>query len=374
MSNLNLEHTIVHLGSHGGNIGDNVSHEYVQGALSREGGFRFLNLEIREFYVNDRRKTFIRDFIPLVREMQGGLIGGGAYLAPLFAETASGTTLDFCDSDLVGLESPLVVNAVGMNTMRNVDPRAVEKLRTFLQGLSDSDRPVHIFLRSDGSEDSFKEMIGDPNDFRVGFVPDPGFGIHRHGELPSGLGLSVGDYVVINLAGDALSNRFASEAEVTALVKTMRDFIRIVDSRVVFIAHIAQDFGLIGQVLAGIDDWRSRSKVVVAPLVQSYGAADLALSVYRNSRGVIANRYHSVVLNIGEPVPFLAIVNSPNVAYTIRDFTADALRFPSTSGAEVVERMSDAQVQKIGVRTSHVEGIRRSLDSHMETITSIFKG
>ena len=280
---------ILHVASFIGNIGDNASHIGTYRILNKFFDYKVDRLEIRKAYENytlsDKWK-FDRGFVDLANEYDLVLLGGGAFFDYFLDNSATGTTVDITEDTLELLTPEIVVMSMGCL------PRGGEhnygKVSKFLDSLKDR---AHIFFRNDGSH-----YPGIPQVLDSGFFYD-NLGRYRPVE---------GDYIAISVAEYEAGDMESYTDELARLVESIPE-------KVVFVPHVMSDIGLINRVINKIHFFTVASRVTVAPYQQGWEGCRQLFSVYKNSKQVIATRYHANVCSIAMGKPCVGIGVSPKV-------------------------------------------------------------
>lgn len=303
---------ILHIASHTGNIGDNISHIAYRSLLGKYIDVEYTDVEIRQYYRNAKERFFDNSFIELANSHDSVLIGGGALLLPEIPESSTGTTIDVWTAQIRNqLRVPIVFNAVGCHSMRPPNGQAQHKLAEFLTDAADDSR-FRIHLRSDGSEQRIKQLVGESAASKFTRVPDPGIAAHDVIGEPAPAGLP-SEYLAVNLAGDSNGIRYGSDANYERFASAIRRLVADSPLPIVLIPHIAQDFALIGDTLRGVSDLKTRRKIWVAGFGNGSNPAATTVAIYRCATGILATRFHGVVPNLPLDKPLKAIITAPNL-------------------------------------------------------------
>lgn len=296
---------ILHIASFEGNIGDNASHLGFLNILNQViEDTEITRLEIRKAYRNynssDKLK-FDETFANLANQFDCIIFGGGGFLDYWVEGSSNGTTIDIQNEIFDLITKPILITSIGSNPHRKVPKENYEKFESFLKYVKQREN-ITIALRNDGSIDSIEKDFG--KEFLTIFeqVLDHGFFY----EPPNGSeGLKIdSDYAVINITNDQLE-MFNEGRTVTSkdwyhaeLKKIVTFLVDIMKLKVVFVPHIYSDVHAISDFIKVLPDNYLRSKIIVAPCYQGDNATDFIFNIYRDSKLVIASRYHSNVCSM----------------------------------------------------------------------------
>jgi polysaccharide pyruvyl transferase WcaK-like protein len=324
----------------------------------------FWKEEIRHYYFNDRTKAFDDQFVETANKFDCILFGGGNFFEPRFPESKSGTTIDLDGQALRRLRAPVIFNAMGFDVAKGVDDKALRRFKDFMRDAAEFDH-VKVTLRNDGSYEDFTAAVGDPEEFAIKEVPDPGISftpLRSVGEELFGEG-----YVAINIAGDMEGIRYGSRDAKKYFLASLAEFVRTSERHIVFVPHVAQDVGIVGELLASMSDWRARSVVSVAPLVQGYSGANAVFSIYRRASAIISNRYHSLICNMHAAVPLCVIDNYPKMNKTLRKAGLDSLILRMEASEDIPEALETgmSSVEERRMRAKYEEAL---LKEHIDDI------
>lgn len=328
---------VLHIGSHHGNIGDNASHAVVQAAIAERVVASFDNLEIRRFYANAGELRFDLDFALRANRYDLVLFGGGNFLEPVHTYSSTATTLDIAPEVLDALKVPFVLNAVSFDPAKREDPELLDRFRVFAHELAGRER-VKVLLRDDGSREDFRRLVGEPEDFGFGVVPDPGLFY----EPPQDFPFTDRNFVAANLAGDLEDVRYTGPGERDALFAALRETLAELpdDQALVLVPHVAVDVSIMGDFLRGCVDYASRRRVLVAPLLQGYDDFWKTWAIYRRASGIIANRFHSLVCNVAAEVPLVVLDNYPKITKTLEVWGLTDLAYRGGGSTELLDRLA----------------------------------
>lgn len=367
-----LRHTtthVTHLGSHTGNVGDNASHRVMRRLLDPDGHFLWIDEEVRNYYFNARERAFDASFAGRVNRADALLVGGGAFLAPEFPASASGTTLDISLVVIDQIARPVSISAVGYLTFRETSEVARQRLRRWVESVVE--RGVEIQLRDDGSCEAFSRDIGPLDELGIGRVPDPGLGIRDEDRDTPPHGLP-SEYIAVNLAGDSLERRHATSAALDDFLGTVLQMISSAPCPVVLVPHVLADMDIIGRLVSAAgSDWHVRKKLWVAPLLHGEDGSRRTFGVYAGARAVLANRFHAVACNLSLAVPVRAFVNAANVDGMLRQLGLEEVGLPArAAGPEILSLLLEEPSSLADARASAVAKATKELALHAHRLRS----
>ncbi|MCW0217524.1 MAG: polysaccharide pyruvyl transferase family protein, partial [Prosthecobacter sp.] len=241
-----------------------------------------------------------------------------------------------------------------------------------------SQENVSIALRNDGSHASIKKNFGAQYAEAMHLILDNAFFYTP----PARERLIEQDYIAINLAPDQLgmlSNMRGTvdqEDFYRQIQQVIEHCIETLGIHVVLIPHIQADLTAIVRILGSLESFTSRSMVTVAPCVQGNAGADLLFSIYRNSRFVIASRFHANVCSAAmlKPTIGIAVLDRVGFMYNSLDMR-NAYVLPGENLVdELIEKLSE-HIQKQDSRRTPTEALRRfqahSFSFYEEKLASI---
>lgn len=303
---------VLHLASFNGNIGDNANHYGFYKKIEKINNFCFTfdELEIREFYW---KKRFFNDsFVDLVNSYDLLIIGGGNYFELWVEGSPTGTSIAIELELLKKINTPILINALGVDPGQGASSKNIDKFKSFLDLLIA--RNDFISIRNDGAKKAIAEYVGIEYLQYLNWTPDAGFLVDA--DEPSEYYKNK-SYIAINVAFDMEEIRFAKDLNLlgyTDFLSTFKTFINnflenYSDYEIIFIPHIFRDYTFITDILAILDDEVRRTRVSVAPLLHGKDAIRDIMSIYSGAKCVLANRFHANVCNIGLEVPTIGLVN-----------------------------------------------------------------
>lgn len=306
---------ILHVASFRGNIGDNASHYGTYKILRKFFNIIATRLEIRKTYQKYEGKDkwyFDNTFAALANTYDLLLIGGGGYL-DYFLDNETGTTLNISEEVLNKLKIPILVCSMG--AMPRGSEKNFYKARQFLDRFK---RKAQILLRNDGSTEKFPDF---PQ------VLDSGFFYENKVSQK-------GNYIAINVSTDLLDNT-------ELLTDELAYFVQKTKEKIVFVPHIYDDLKAIQAVLEKVPYSLIAEKITIAPYMQGFKGADQLFSIYRDSKQVIATRFHANVCSIAMGVPVVGIEVSPRIGACYKSLGSEAVQLRKGFGEELFTRFGE---------------------------------
>jgi len=303
---------VLHLASFTGNIGDEANHKGFKYQISKNTNFEFeyTNLEIRNFYKSWNVMRFDTEFVNICNEHDFVIIGGGNFLELCWDYSKTGTTIDISIDSLKKIKVPLLFNAIGVDDGKGINENNINKFRIFLDYILNNER-VLFSVRNDGSKKILQRYFITSNLDRVYTVPDGGFFINsedfNHIEVCKE-NINIG----INIAGDMKEIRFNDYLSFCKDFGNYINYILNYDDRinVTFIPHMYADIQIISQVLEYINDIHRRTRIGVAPLLNSkLKGGDYIFSLYKKMDLVLGMRFHANVCSIGQNIPNIGLIS-----------------------------------------------------------------
>jgi len=300
---------LLHIASFEGNIGDNASHLGFKEILRQlstelEVEFDVSRLEIRKAYANYNghdKLLFDENFARKANEYDLTIFGGGGFLDYWVHGSSNGTTIDIDNEILELINKPILMTSVGSNPHRKVPEENYNKFEGFLNHVSNSCN-VTIALRNDGSVDSLRKDFGDSALIGIKSVVDHGF-FFKPDMCSSTLAID-GDYAAINITNDQIE-MFNEGRRVSGKAWYYRELVDVVSFlveerklKVVLVPHIYSDVLAIAELMDYLPESYLRSKVVIAPSWQGDSATNFIFNIYKNSKLVIASRYHANICSL----------------------------------------------------------------------------
>jgi polysaccharide pyruvyl transferase WcaK-like protein len=326
---------ILHVASFNGNIGDNVSHIGLKNILSTliEDKIEYTELEIRRFYNNYKlpdKLCFDEKFVDLANKFDLLIIGGGGFLDFMIENSETGTTINISRKNLQTLTVPTLITSVGCIPHKDVPDGNIEKFISFLQDII-SQKNIFLTVRNDGSIKVLKELTDEKIWSKIPVILDNGFFCTLDADYPR---IIDKPYVAVNTTLDQLKmkNKILSTIDYSKFLKEMVHFVmRVIketDYYVVFVPHIYQDIRAIQEILAEVDDYYVRTRVVIAPYVHGEYGCKQILSVYKNAEYVIGMRFHSNISSLVMNKSISGLAALDRVIYLYDSFDGDDLVVP----------------------------------------------
>ncbi len=318
----------LHVASFTGNIGDNANHQGTRRVLlDNLGDVKWTQLEMRESYWG--RWSFNQEFVDMANQFDFVMIGGGGYFELWVDKSVTGTTIDLAPDLLAKIKQPLVFYGLGCDIGKGAPQHNVDKFKKFLD-VAFSLNNCLVSVRNDGSLANIEQLLGNQYSNHIHKIPDGGFFIHpNHYMHPEILD---GKYILINLAGDMIPQRFPKrefnsidyEEFKVEMVEIIKAIVEEFNLAIVFAPHIYKDLSIIADILELLPDWLRRQWVMVTPYLTGFKGQDYIFDVYRNAQLVLGNRFHANVCSIGLARPSIGISNYPKVQAVYEELNMSA--------------------------------------------------
>ncbi len=304
-------------------------------------------LEIRKFYNNYQlpdKLNFDESFVHYANSFDGIIIGGGGFLDYWVPNSSTGTTLDMTPAVLSKIKCPLIISSVGALPHQAIPEGNIARFRNFLDAALNQ-KNVSIALRNDGSHENIKNNFGTQYSEAMHLILDNAF---FYTPAPREC-LIEQDYVAINLAPDQLGmlsymrGTVDQEDFYRQIQRVIEYCIGALGLHVVLIPHIQADLNAIARLLGSLESFTARSMVSVAPCVQGNAGAELLFSIYRNSRLVLASRFHANVCSTAMLKPTVGIAVLDRIGFMYDSLgMANAYVLPGENLAdELIRKLSE---------------------------------
>lgn len=326
---------ILHIAAFEGNIGDNASHIGFSNILDCVlDEYKIDRLEIRKAYKNYTENDKLRfddEFVKLANNYDVVVFGGGGFLDYWVEGSSNGTTIDIEEKILDKLETEVIIASVGCNPHRVVPKENYRKFSSFLDFVKNKGN-IQIALRNDGSLDSIQKDFG--SCYLDGLVE-----ILNHGYFyypKENYSLPIDDeYVAINITDDQLNMNGGISTDREWYYKELEKLITGLAEykyKVVLVPHIHQDIEAIGTALNKMPAQLVRKNTIVAPCLQGDKGTDLAFNIYKNSKLVIASRYHANVCAIKFGIPTIGLSPLRRIEYTHKQLLSEVTNVQISPG------------------------------------------
>jgi len=309
----------MHLFTFEGNMGDIFVWSSIQSLLSEalQTNIEFRNVEIREFYRNSQKRYFDAKFLTEINECDLLIIGGGAFFDVRWDYSHTGTTLNFSDEFIEGIQIPVIIMGLGYLEPGNTDEgNSVQKcifnkFERFIRNVSER-KSWFLSIRNDGSMERITVRFG--AEFATLFkeIPDNGFYFHKN------ISSHEFDEKKRHTIGFQIANTsFTADDAVIAGLKELYDSIAKVvkilveqDNRVVFFLHMPSDIDAVSKILQCIGVEGFRRNVVLAPYNPAgVNAAKEIVSYYKACDVVVAMRFHANVIALENIIPTVGLIS-----------------------------------------------------------------
>ena len=321
---------IVHLASFSGNIGDIANHKSFRiwfQKINSDKIIKWHDIEIRHFF---RKKTYFSDYhYSLVQNADLFVIGGGNFLELWPSNTYSGTSLPFDGRKLMSLDTPVFVNAIGVDDGQGVGKDAENLFPDFVNNLINKNN-VFFSVRNDGSNKVIKRHLNPANFERLHYLPDHVF----FTEIDSSVIKSEFTIVGINLAIDMPHLRFENFA--SDEMKYLKEFSKLVvnflndfpNTIIKFLPHMYSDLLAYSHVLENLPDEIKRERIIIGNYNTIKGS-DSYLDLYHDIDVLIATRFHSHILGLAKKIPVLSLNNYSQISKLIYELNNNGFKLES---------------------------------------------
>ncbi len=255
------------------------------------------------------------------------------------------------DRDLIQrIKIPFIVYSAGYNYWQEeggMPERGIEHIKETIK------HATYFSLRKDGSAERFLSDTG----LSISDIPDPGF----HIALGESTERYVSEpYVMIQLADDKSSNRFASTGMREAFIQNLIDIgCRLSKKyKVVLSPHVVHDLPLsrfVAQAIPNSEVWDFGQV--------AFDHADRAVGYYEHAAFVLAMRGHGQIVPIGFGTPAIALENHPKHRGLMEKLGLNDLSVPISSSdfpSQVMQCIGYIEDQIVEVH-QRLAGIRLNL-------------
>lgn len=368
---------VLHLASFTGNVGDNANHKgfrpWFEGLLSRPVSWH--ELEIREFYWKERR--FDREFVSVVNQHDLLIIGGGNYLELWVADSHTGTSIDISLEHFSNIETPVFLNALGVDSGQGVTDLSLSRFKSFLDVLLGSEQYL-LTIRNDGASQTLAKYVSTEVADKVSVLPDGGF----FAEFDRGEAyfVSANTLVGINLACDMEGIRFGRLGSPDGypefckeMAKSMEAVLAENDVTLVMFPHIYSDLRIITDVVYGLSDRLRRTKIMVASYSVGPGGADRIFGGYRQCDLIVGMRFHANACPIGMGKPTIGINSYPQIEYLYEEleYPNGCIDVSRAGFAEPLASRVSEVIQSPAALSGEINTIRGKLHAQRESVEPI---
>jgi len=306
---------VAHIGPFSGNSGDLIAYSSFQNTFREmvNPNSEFTNINIREFYKNNRKRTFDLTMAKEINQYDTLVIGGGAYFDTRWSYSVTGTTLDISMEFLDYIKIPIIFNSIGYSeppegTLAKSEQREIfEKFKRFILDLAER-KNVMLTIRNDGSYQRIFERYGKNIADIFITVPDNGFYFDKtilpitFSEPMTTIGLSLANDSFVKSDTINLYNFNTSMAELVKLLISHEN------ARVIFFPQIPKDVETIASVIGQLGEAEKRFHIVVAPYntLDVYGARYL-VGYYKACDYCICMRLHANIIALQNIIPTIGL-------------------------------------------------------------------
>jgi len=357
----------LHLASFDGNIGDNANHFGFYKYLNKfqDITFEIHELEIREFYWKER--FFDESFVNLVNQYDLLIIGGGNYFELWVEDSPTGTSIAITLELLAQIKTPLLFNALGVDSGQGASSKNLKKFKSFLDLLIKRDD--FISIRNDGASATIEKYLSKSYLKSIHHTPDAGFFIDVQEPVSY---YKDKKYVAINIANDMPETRF-KDITYQDYLENLKIFIssfvkKNPDYEIVFVPHIYRDIGAINDLLEILEDKDRRRKISIAPLLHGRDSFLEVMQIYKGAQLVLANRFHANACAIGLGVRTICLINYKQIRELCREINYD-LYIDVTKKDFHIPLLDKTQKHlKISTEIFSMDTLNNSYESYMKNI------
>lgn len=312
---------VLHIASFNGNIGDNASHIGFRNILKTLGIYATIDqMEIRRFYKNyslPDKQGFDESFVVMANQYDLVVFGGGGFLDFWVPNSETGTTIDISLELFDKLNVPVLFTSIGCIPHKEVPEGNIEKFTRFINAILEK-KNAEIAVRNDGSKTILKSVLGEEIAAKIPQILDNGFFYQPQRKFTR---IIDGKYVAINVTKDQLlmKNQTIGEVNTVHFNQELRKYIESIichsDLKIVFIPHIFSDIEAIQYALKGVNDFKIRTRVAVAPYVQGDYGSHYLMSVYEGAEYVVGMRFHANVCSLAQNKPISGLAALDRIKY-----------------------------------------------------------
>lgn len=298
---------IAHLASFSGNIGDVANHEsfYFNFKKALNCDIEITKLEIRDYYLIWNNKKFDDDFIKLVNQHDLFIIGGGNLFELCWDYSDTGTTVNLSNEQLDKINTPILINAIGLDVYKGVNQENLEKFSSFIAKLQEKES--FFTVRNEGSFDVIREYFPQYEKYILKTM-DNGFYLS---DLLKNTKKEK-KYIGFNIAKDMANIRYHNmsyEFFLEEICKTIKRICDETDYKIMMLPHIYSDYEAIMDIMGMLDNQLVRTRFSIAPLI--HGLEIDTFNYYQQCRAIYAMRFHANVCAISLNIPTVPILNYP---------------------------------------------------------------
>lgn len=296
---------IAHLASFRGNVGDVINHKGLYTGLKKHvaSELTVTPIEIRDFYKSNRLRHFDEDFVQLINEHDLFIIGGGNFFELCWDYSSTGTTIDIAPEILSAIQTPILINAIGVDDLKGVTTENAEKFERFIAALISKN--AFITVRNDGSYEIIQKYLSQELVEHIQEIPDTAFMIATLNRQPV-----TKTAIGFNIVKDMQEIRF-KHVNYEEWLKSLRARVVYLLAHtphdIVFFPHILSDYEIILELISTLESKYSRQRVSIAGLIQ--GNELKVLEEYRACHFVFASRFHSNISCIALGIPSFGTVS-----------------------------------------------------------------
>lgn len=345
---------ILHLASFTGNIGDQLNHLGFRKWFEKffEKKIVWTELEIRDFYRGIRH--FDSKFVDECNQHDLVVVGGGNYFELWPQNSRNGTSIDLTIEMLDEIKVPIFFNALGVDLAQGISEVAKIKFPEFLNVIASSNDCL-VSVRNDGAKQNLLKLgLLSSNIYEI---PDHGFFGLDKSKKP----VVKSNTVAINLAEDMGRVRFDQFRSEDEFFQEFAEVIVAIHEKYGFsfrfISHVQSDVSAHIKICKKLPDKLIREKIEFSKLNTSNNNTN-TFREYDDCEFVLANRFHSNVYCVSNQIPFLGLINYPQIQFMLENLGLENLGF---------------DVSRPGFKDSLLNKLDWALNSEMEIKSKLEK-
>ena len=304
----------LHLASFIGNIGDVINHTGARRNLKENLNFSisYKNLEFRNFFW--KTSSFDEKFTDLVNKYDLLIVGGGGFFELWPKNSSTGTSFNISIENLKKIKKPILFLGLGSDIGQGTNKKNIEQFKKFISYCNANDK-IFLSVRNDGSFKILQKILNKNQLKKIYKIPDGGFFFRKSSKIKIEKKYRIG----INLAGDMLNKRFASNKAYLLFLRSFSKLIKKTASkyskiRFIFFSHIWKDYLLISNLMKFLPDKIIRENLEISELGFKAETIKSIEKKYQKCDVILANRFHSHILAIINNLPLISICNYPQIS------------------------------------------------------------
>ena len=307
---------IVHIVAMPGNSGECLNHTAFQDSFRKlvDADVQFDEVNLRDFYKNNRVRSFDANFSKIINHYDAFVLGGGLMLDVRWTYSATGTTLNFTHEFIDSINVPVILNGIGYAEppvfADPIEQRQIfDKFKDFIEYISEKQNWL-LTLRNDGSYERILMRFGEELANRFLVVPDNGFYFDESKVIPYQFEEQKRT-IGICLANDSFTPVDGYETRREEINRSISKFIeQLIDEncRILLLPHMPKDLEAIYRLYQLLGEKAFRYHIAIAPYnnLDKLSISSL-VSYYKACHCIIATRFHSSIIPIICKIPVVAL-------------------------------------------------------------------